>query len=525
MKYINLISFNIFFFFLPVLLIGNAACTSSETPDISKIGLIPLPVEIIKGDGAFKLNSASKIVVLNGDDELRRIAHFLQESINLITANRLSVSTSDSDFANGDIIIQLINDQNLGQEGYNLMVDRKNVFISANKPEGVFRGIQTLRQLLPISIDKATSKQTEWMIPACNIRDYPRFQYRGSMLDVSRHFFGVDVVKQYIDYLAAYKMNVLHMHLSDDQGWRIEIKSWPNLTAHGSKTQVGGGKGGYFTQEEFMELIQYAKERYITIIPEIDMPGHTNAALASYPELNETVMAPELYTGTEVGFSTLATRKEITYQFVDDVVRELSELISGDYIHIGGDESHVTKKEDYLYFMNRVQAIVKSHGKKSIGWDEIATSTLLPGTIAQYWSSVENAELAVGQGAKILLSPSSKVYLDMKYDSTTILGLTWAGIIEVDKAYNWELSDLIPDIDDENIVGIEAPLWTETAEKLADIQFLVFPRLLGVAEIGWSPASIRNWETYKIRLAKQKGWFEKMNINYYKSPLVPWESN
>jgi hexosaminidase len=335
----------------------------------------------------------------------------------------------------------------------------------------------------------------------------------------------VDVVKQYIDYLTAYKMNVLHLHLSDDQGWRIEIKSWPNLTAHGSKTQVGGGKGGYFTQEEFVELIQYAKERYITIIPEIDMPGHTNAALASYPELNETAKAQELYTGTEVGFSTLDTQKEITYQFVDDVIRELSGLISGDYIHIGGDESHVTKKEDYLYFMNRVRAIVKSYGKKSIGWDEIATSTMLPGTIAQYWSSVENAQLAIGQGAKILLSPSSRVYLDMKYDSTTILGLTWAGIIEVDKAYNWELSDLIPDIDDENIVGIEAPLWTETAETLADIQFLVFPRLLGVAEIGWSPASVRNWETYKIRLAKQKGWFEKMNINYYKSPLVPWESN
>jgi len=344
------------------------------------------------------------------------------------------------------------------------------------------------------------------------------------MLDVARHFFSVDDVRRYIDFLAYYKMNMLHLHLSDDQGWRIEIKSWPKLTEYGSSTQVGGGKGGFYTQEQYSAIVDYAKECYITIVPEIDMPGHTNAALASYPELNCDGKAKPLYTGTEVGFSTLCINKEITYKFIDDVIRELAAITPGPYINIGGDESHSTKVSDYIPFMERVQDIVAKYGKSSIGWDEIALSVMRSNTIAQHWSNAENADKAVRQGAKLLMSPANKAYIDMQYDKTTKLGLHWAAYIEVDAAYNWDPASLVPGIGKEHIVGVEAPLWAETLTNIDEIEYMVFPRLPGIAEIGWTPVPSRSWDEYKTRLGKHGERFEAMEIYYYRSPLVTWST-
>jgi hexosaminidase len=253
------------------------------------------------------------------------------------------------------------------------------------------------------------------------------------------------------------------------------------------------------------------------------MPGHTNAILASYPELNCNGKATDLYGGIEVGFSTLCTDKEITYKFVNDVIRELAALTTGPYIHIGGDESHVTKKEDYIPFVKRVQDIVLSHGKQVMGWDEISLSELNPNTVAQYWSNAENASLAVSKGAKILMSPAAKTYIDMKYDSTTVLGLKWAGYIEVDTSYIWDPATLVPGIGKDKILGVEAPLWTETITNMEELEYMVFPRLPGIAEIGWSPVSIRNWDDYKIRLGKHADRFTVMQIHYYASRLVPWD--
>jgi hexosaminidase len=330
-------------------------------------------------------------------------------------------------------------------------------------------------------------------------------------------------VKRYIDLLAFFKMNVMHLHLSDDQGWRIEIKSWPNLTTVGGSSEVGGGKGGFYTQEQYKDIVKYAMDRYITIIPEIDMPGHTNAALASYAELNCNDSATKLYTGIEVGFSTLCTNKAVTYKFIDDVVRELAAITPGPWIHIGGDESHATKKEDYIPFENKVQPIVMAHGKQVIGWDEIATATLEPNTVAQYWEDADNSKEAVKQGAKIIMSPANKAYLDMQYDSTSRLGLHWAAYIEVDSAYSWNPATLVPGITKENILGIEAPLWTETILNMDDIEYMAFPRLLGYAEIGWSPVEGRTWDEYKLRLGSQAQRLKAMNIDYYPSKLVPWQ--
>jgi hexosaminidase len=373
-------------------------------------------------------------------------------------------------------------------------------------------------QLLPVKHDPGETIR----IATGDITDYPVYAYRGAMLDVSRHFFDVNDVKRFIDFLAMYKMNHLHLHLSDDQGWRIEIKSWPKLTEIGGSTEVGGGAGGYYTQEEFSEIVEYAAERYITIVPEIDMPGHTNAALASYPELNCDGKARDLYTGTKVGFSTLCTDKEITYEFVDDVVREISAISTGPYFHIGGDESHVTPLQDYIYFINRVQDIVTRYGKQVVGWDEIANASLVDDAIVQFWADEDNTMMGVEKGAKVIMSPAKKAYLDMKYDSTTRLGLNWAGYIEVDTAYIWNPEDYVPGLSKVNILGIEAPLWTETVTKMDELEFMVFPRLPGYAEIGWTLPENRRWNEYKGRLAEHGKRFDALEIDFYRSPVVAW---
>lgn len=505
---------------MPVIFIS---CSTKTPSDLSKESIIPRPVSISSAGSYFVLKPGCDIYVQGESEELNNIARYLAGKLKPSTGFEIEVKSTGKAPRRGNIYLAL-SDSVLksGPEGYELTISKNLVKLSANSPAGLFRGVQTIRQILPANIEMDTKQEKRWEIPTGTITDYPEFSYRGAMLDVARHFFGVDDVKRFIDFLACYKMNLLHLHLSDDQGWRIEIKSWPDLAKRGGSTQVGGGNGGYYTQEDYADIVKYAKERYITIIPEIDMPGHTNSALASYPELNCDGKAKELYTGTEVGFSTLCTRKEITYKFIDDVVKELAALTPGPFIHIGGDESLVTRTEDYISFINRVQDIVTAHGKQVIGWDEIANAKLKPNAVAQHWANIKNAKEAVSQGAKILMSPASKTYLDMKYDSSTVLGLHWAGYIEADTAYIWDPATMIPGVTADNILGIEAPLWTETVTNMDEMEYMVFPRLPGYAEIGWTSAVKRNWDEYRVRLGKQAERFKAMNIGYYQSPVVPW---
>lgn len=495
----------------------------TKTPsDLSKESIIPKPVSVTATGRFFTLKSATVIYVQGESQELKQIGQYLADRLKPATGFDFEVKSTVKVPRKGIYLTMPAADKKLGDEGYELKITKKGIKLAANNPAGLFRGVQTIRQLLPASIEMATKQVGTWKISTGSIIDYPVYSYRGAMLDVSRHFFGVADVKRFIDFLASYKMNVLHLHLSDDQGWRIEIKSWPNLAAHGGSTQVGGGNGGYYTQVQYADIVQYAKEHYIMIVPEIDMPGHTNAALASYAELNCNEKATDLYTGTRVGFSTLCTTKDITYKFIDDVVRELAALTPGPYIHIGGDESNSTKKEDYIPFINKVQDIVLAHGKQVLGWDDIAIASLKPNVVAQHWANVKNANLAVSQGAKILMSPAKKAYLDMQYDKTTKLGLHWAGYIEVDSAYNWDPAKLAAGIGQDDVLGIEAPLWTETITKMDDIEYMVFPRLPGYAEIGWTHSSARSWDEYKVRLGKQGERFKAMGIDFYRSKLVPW---
>lgn len=497
------------------------SCSKNPQMDLMDTTLLPKPIAVSATGSSFELNNETKILVNGTSKDVLRTAHYLASLLQPATGFELNVESISGEPDENSIYFTITTlDSLFGNEGYKLTINEDNVIIEANGAEGAVRGIQTLRQILPDEIESSTMQQKSWFIPTGEIQDYPEYVYRGSMLDVARHFFGVEDVKRYIDLMAAYKLNVLHLHLSDDQGWRIEIKSWPNLTIHGGSTEVGGAKGGFYTQEQYKEIVNYAAERYITIIPEIDMPGHTNAALASYPELNCSGEATELYSGIEVGFSTLCTDKEITYKFIDDVVRELSEMTPGPYFHIGGDESHVTPMEDYIPFVNKVQDIVISHGKKVIGWDEIANAELRDNTVVQFWSEAENAKKGIAQNAKVLMSPATKTYLDMKYDSLTKIGLNWAAFIELDSAYIWSPDKFVDEIKRENIIGVESPLWSETITNMEEIEYLAFPRIIGHAEIGWTPNAMRTWSDYKSRLMKHTERLKIMEINYYESKLL-----
>jgi hexosaminidase len=506
---------------------------------LDKAAIIPLPSSIQPGSGAYELSSSSSIQLVGSSTNLSSLGGMLASKLRPATGFELPIGNEEGD-------IQLILTGNDDSESYSLEIEKSKVKISASSEAGLFYGIQTLVQLFPVAIENSNVVEASWRIPVGKIEDKPDYSYRGSMLDVARHFFEVEDVKHYIDQMAKLKLNYLHLHLTDDQGWRIEIKSGPNLTSIGGQTEVGGGEGGFYTQDQYKEIVAYAAKNYITVVPEIDMPGHTNAALASYGELNPGVNLPdgdfgtmkegkidfdildrnpqaaELYTGIEVGFSTLATNKEITYQFIDDVIREISEMTPGPYFHIGGDESHVTEKDDYIYFVEKVQEITAKYGKISIGWDEIATTKLSKGNVAQFWALEENAKLAKEQGNQVLMSPAKRTYLDMQYDSTSRIGLHWAAYIELDDAYNWDPANYADGINKSDIFGVEAPLWTETVTNRADIEYLTFPRLSAIAEIAWTPTSKREWTDFQRRIAVQGKRWDISGIQFYKSPKVNW---
>jgi hexosaminidase len=372
-----------------------------------------------------------------------------------------------------------------------------------------------------VSVEHRAAVNRRLWMPGVRITDTPRFAWRGAMLDVSRHFIGADDVKRYIDLMALYKLNRLHLHLADDQGWRIVIGSRPNLTERGGSTQVGGGPGGYFTKAQFAEIVAHATSRFITVVPEIDMPGHTNAALASIAELNCDGVAPPLYTGIRVGFSALCVTKEDTYIFVNDVVREIAAMVPTPYFHIGGDEVEKLTPDQYRRFVERVEKIVHSHGKTMIGWGEVAPANIAPTSIVQHWRR-DSSVLHVARGGKVIMSPGPKAYLDMKYDSTTVLGLRWAGLIEVRDAYDWNPGALLPDIPEHAVLGVEAPLWAETLVKLQDYEFMAFPRLIGIAEVGWSTRANHGWDEFRLRLARHGPRLTALGVNFYRSPQIPW---
>ncbi|PPK88554.1 hexosaminidase [Neolewinella xylanilytica] len=475
-----------------------------DVPDLDVLPLIPLPVSIDGGDEVYYYDSYEGEVLPSLNPTIGDAQRYLSDRWPELA-----------------LPLQFAISETLQGEAYRIEFKNEEIELEAGTREGMLNAAKTLGQVLHFSGGDAG----EVFISSGTITDEPRFDYRGYMLDVARHFFDVEEVKAVIDRIAPYKINHLHLHLSDDQGWRIEIKSWPKLTEIGGQSEVDGTPGGFYTQDDYSEIVNYAQSRGITIVPEIDMPGHTNAALSAYPILNADGVAREPYTGTNVGFSTLDTDQDSVYTFIDDVVREIGALTPGPYFHLGGDESDATEHEDFVNFVNRAQQIVQENGKIPIGWDEVATSELAEETVVQLWAHPDYALRAREAGNAVIMSPATRTYLDMQYDSTSRIGLHWAAYIEVDSAYQWDPATVAEGLTDGDILGVESPLWGETIRNLEDIDYLTFPRLLAHAEIGWTPQEKRDYPDFLRRLAAHQDWLREQGIGTYETRALADQDN
>jgi hexosaminidase len=486
--------------------------------------LVPLPAIVEPGSGEGFRITAATLITAPADPAAQRIVRQVTEWIRRGTGLTLGATpAAGTDPAAATSIALVLDGQaGTGSEGYDLTVTPKAVTLKAATPAGLFYAAQTFRQLLPYwsEYEAIMYRQPRpATLPPLHIRDTPRYEWRGAMLDVSRHFFGVDEVKRFVDLMAMHKMNRLHLHLADDQGWRLEIRKRPDLTAKASATEVGGTPGGFYTQTQFADLVAYAADRFITVVPEIDMPGHTNAALSAYAELNCSNQAPPPFTGTAVGFSAFCVDREEVYQFLDEVIGEIADMTPGPYFHAGGDEVRTLTPVQYKAFVDRVQAIVRKHGKQMIGWDETAAATLLPTSIVQHWRP-DAAKAELVRAPHLILSPANRAYLDMKYDGDTALGLNWAGLVPVQTSYDWDPATQVPGAS--SVLGIEAPLWSETIANMADAEFLALPRLAALAEVAWTPQTMRAWDGFRVRLGAQAPRWSALGINFYRAPEIPW---
>lgn len=489
------------------------------------LGLVPLPHTVhLLPECPFPLTAATCVV----SDTAPHLARDAARLLGCTTTPRAGAAAIRLELTECD-----------SQEGYRIESGAEGVDVTARTPAGLFYATQTLRQLAGM----------RGLIPAAQIADHPRFAYRGFMLDVARHFMPVETVKAVIRRIAALKLNHLHLHLSDDQGWRLEILSRPELTRRAAASEVGGGPGGYYTQREFRELVAYAERFFVTVVPEIDMPGHTHAVSVAYPELAEPpALVPEVleqaeqlgqslpqpgeaYTDYVVGFSSLKIGQEETYRFVRDVLQEVASLTPGPFLHIGGDEAKGTSSTDFRAFVTRAMQLAAATGKRPIGWHEVGPAQLPPGAVGQYWGLLSDqtdaprtAGAVVEKGGTLILSPGDAAYLDMKYDAPTELGLKWAGYVDVRQSYEWEPARVL-DVPEEAILGVEAALWTETITNLAQLDSMVFPRLAGIAEAAWSApfgGPGRTWEEYRARLAALGELWEADGISFSRRPGVEW---
>ena len=497
---------------------------TAKSSALRVLPLVPLPASLERHDGAFTITPKTTLSVASQDAAVQRSARQLAELVRRSTGITLA-SAPPGAAADGAISLRLDDQQkSLGAEGYELTIAPQSVSLTAATPAGLFYGVQTIRQLLPASSEYEAvlfQEPRPATLPALHIRDWPRFAWRGAMLDVARHFFSVEDVERYVDLLALHKMNRLHLHLADDQGWRIEIKKWPGLTTKGGQSEVGGTPGGFYTQAQFAGLVSYAADRFVTIVPEIDLPGHTNAALSSYPELNCNGVAPSPRFDTEVGYSSLCVDKDVTYTFIDDVVGEIAALTPGPYFHAGGDEVKTLTPEQYKKFIERVQTIVQAHGKQMIGWDEIAATSLHLSSIVQHWRP-DAAKSEISRAPKLILSPADRAYIDMKYDDETALGLKWAALIPLKNAYEWNPATLVPGAAADAVLGVEAALWSETLANMRDVEFLAFPRLAAIAEVAWSPQERRDWDDFRARVGAQAPRWTALGVNFFRAPEIEW---
>jgi hexosaminidase len=548
---------------LVMFLFSGTALTlfSQTTPAIS---IIPVPVSVTPKTGSFKINEKTVIELPSADADAKRVAAYLSETIATPAGFKLSVVNKLTNSNAIRLMLLSPADKTLGKEGYKLSVTPAAVTLRANTAAGLFYGMQTIVQLLPKEIEsKKTEKNISWTMPAVEITDYPRFGWRGLMFDVSRHFFTKEDVEQFIDDMVKYKYNLLHLHLTDDQGWRIEIKSLPKLTSVGAwnvkKIGTFGGFsapapdeprnfGGFYTQDDIREIVKYAADRFVNILPEVDVPGHSLAAVASYPELSCTPGAENYHVNSGQSFmdwshgappialvdNTLCPANEKVYDFLDKVFTELAQLFPFPYIHVGGDECPKnfweksdavkalmqkeglkTQEEVQSYFEKRVEKIVESKGKKIIGWDEILEGGLAPGAAVMSWRGIEGGIAAAKLGHEVVMSPTTFAYLDYMQADRVMEPPVYA-TLRLKKAYEFEP---VPDgVDAKYIKGGQANLWTEQVYNMRHEQYMVWPRAFAIAEAVWSPKEKRNWDDFEKRVEKQFARFDVAEKKY--SPAV-----
>jgi hexosaminidase len=498
--------------------------------------VIPEPASETAGTGGpFMLDQETAIGIAHGDSPaVTGVARYLRGLVRPATGLPLPVRDIHAGTPDA-IVLDDSGPASLGQEGYTLRSDAASVVISAHAAEGLFHGVQTLRQLLPTQIeDKTLQPGIDWSVPAVSITDTPRYSYRGVMIDLARHFYSVADIERVIDQAAMYKLNVLHLHLSDDQGWRIAINAYPDLTTVGSTFD---GRPGYYTQAQYKQIVAYAAAHFMTVVPEIDGPAHTGAAV--------TAMA----TGTDPNDIPIAPANPAdnanVQTFLTKIIGEITAMTPGPYFHVGGDESNLAASQ-YDHWVTSAADAAAADGKAIMGWSQIGTDPDLPsGAILQYWSGKNGDDTGDGlkpgleNGDKLLLSPDDAAYFDMKYDHSTPLGLTWAGYTPLSKAYDWNPSattsgilaanGLTSTITTDPTFGVEAALWADTVPPSWTPQqvpqysdFMLLPRLPAFAEVAWSPESTHDWTSFAQRVAGQGPRWTDLGYDFYASPEVSW---
>jgi hexosaminidase len=523
------------------------------------LSIIPEPFHVAKGTGVFQF---SKSISINAPASANEVTEQIVKQLKTVTGKSVSFSKNEP-----SITLDIIKDEVIGAEGYTLNVNATGIIISANTNAGLFYGWQTLQQMLPAGIySNKLQSNVNWQLPYVSIIDKPRFGWRGMMLDVSRHFFSKADVKVFIDDMARYKYNRFHWHLTDDQGWRIEIKSLPKLTSVGAWRADRKGKwmnittpaldepktyGGFYTQEDIKEVVAYAKSKFIEVIPEVDVPGHSMAMLAAYPELSTTPNYPyQVNAGDEfmdwAGLNGHATAKidnsldpsnEKVFEYLDKIMTEIAPLFPYDYIHMGGDENAknnweksanvqaLMKKEglkDQMevqsYFVKRMQKIINSKGKKMMGWDEILQGGLSGDAVVMSWQGVKGGIEAARQGHKVVMSPNDYNYIDYYQGEVTAEGKVYRGL-RMKTTYGYE--PVPAGIDPNLILGNQANQWTEQLQNMRNVQYMTWPRGLAVAETNWSPAEKKNWNNFTKKVEANFEKLDAANVRYARSMFDP----
>lgn len=515
--------------------------------DAARYPLIPLPAKLIANDGNFVVSAKTKLI-LDDVPALKKPIAFLNGLINNACGFSLKIKSADI-VQNG---ICFLADQSIGSdEGYKLEVTSRHIIISYKTAQGAFWAIETLGQLMPPAIENKQSLSKGFVIPCGIIEDAPRFAYRGLLLDVSRHFFSIPFLKKYIDLLAFYKLNVFHLHLNDDQGWRVEIKKYPKLNAVGSwrkETLVGhrtdrpekfDGKphGGYYTQQELKDLVKYAGEHFVTIIPEIDIPGHSQAILAAYPDLGCKIDTTYTVSTRWGVHKEILCPTENTFRFLEDVLTEVMDIFPGKYIHIGGDEvpkdrwkesaycqqliKKLNLKDEHglqSYFIQRIEKFINAKGRAIIGWDEILEGGLAPNATVMSWHGDNGGIAAARQNHEVIMTPLAYTYINL-YQTKNKIGepLSNGGFLPLEKVYAYDPVPASLTADQvKYILGTEACLWTEYISNEHDAEFMTFPRACALAEVGWTPLKQKNYQGFTERLDENLKHLENVPVSFAK---------